>query len=621
MDDFLRPRYESDTDYTTNAPSYYDYLARKNELLKILAKRIWEYDKELAKRFEAWDKNLEDFPEDVKELLNKWIDDGTFAEIINEEIFKSKADQEDVDTLNSIVNNILNEINGLWVNIMEFGAEVGKDSTEAIQAALNTGLNVVIPNIETEDGKGFKTSGVHLTKDNQHILNLGKIHLTDNSYKPIITVENLNNVKVIGGVFDGNAQNNPLDNGQYTLNGEEVSSANTAVILFKNCQDSEIKDVRIEYASAAPIILYKCNQSKISNCVSMNHQREGLGIASGKHCVIENCLSYYDRSKFGLQPWSLISTGGSQGDGGKHYHKIVNNTVINSQAAFITVNTENTEILNNKVIKNLPNTFTNGPGIRIGHADVEDEFGVVISTSNRGYNCIVKNNIVTGLNGDTTFYGGNRGISADNASGTLIEENTITDCLTEGIGVSVTAGQVIDIKNNRIKNCERGIYLLKTNGGFITGNNIKNVKRGIFAQIDKGYINQNVIDSFSEIGIAATWGGGDTLEDVIMEDNIFLNVVENGVNYKVDNTGSYGLKVREIKQGTFTFKGNGNYFVSIPHGLKNTPNLYMAQEGDAVTSTASINFVRAYSSDLQVNFKNPLISGTDYIIHWFAKVE
>lgn len=103
MNDFLRPRYESDSDYTTNAPSYYDDLARKNELLKILANRIWEYDKELAKRFAEWDKNLEDLPEDVKNLLIQWMTDGTLELLINENILNGKADISEIERIEELL--------------------------------------------------------------------------------------------------------------------------------------------------------------------------------------------------------------------------------------------------------------------------------------------------------------------------------------------------------------------------------------------------------------------------------------------------------------------------------------------------------------------------------------
>src|SRR5699024_10538471 len=81
------PTYNDSSDYTTNAPSYYDDLARKNKLMKTLALRIWEYEEEMIRRLEQWDKNLEDFPEDVKKLLEKWLEDGTLDHIINDTIF------------------------------------------------------------------------------------------------------------------------------------------------------------------------------------------------------------------------------------------------------------------------------------------------------------------------------------------------------------------------------------------------------------------------------------------------------------------------------------------------------------------------------------------------------
>lgn len=92
-----QPFYSDRADYNTNAPSYYDDLARKQHLFEILAHRIWEYDEELAKRFEEWDRLIENFPEDVKKLLERWLQDGTLADIINEEIFED---------LNTLINDL-----------------------------------------------------------------------------------------------------------------------------------------------------------------------------------------------------------------------------------------------------------------------------------------------------------------------------------------------------------------------------------------------------------------------------------------------------------------------------------------------------------------------------------
>ena len=58
-----KPRYNDDSDYTTNAPSYYDDLARKNQLIKYLAKKIWEYEKTLNESLE-----------NIEKVLNEYID-------------------------------------------------------------------------------------------------------------------------------------------------------------------------------------------------------------------------------------------------------------------------------------------------------------------------------------------------------------------------------------------------------------------------------------------------------------------------------------------------------------------------------------------------------------------
>ena len=104
MDDFLRPRYESDADYTTNAPSYYDELARKQKLFKLLAKRIWEYDKRLDvkfeeldnlldTRFEEWQTKIDKLPTELRELFTEWLNDGTLADLVNIDVMNLKADK------------------------------------------------------------------------------------------------------------------------------------------------------------------------------------------------------------------------------------------------------------------------------------------------------------------------------------------------------------------------------------------------------------------------------------------------------------------------------------------------------------------------------------------------
>src|SRR5699024_11634471 len=68
------PTYPDDADYTTNSPSYYDDLARKNKLIKVLAEKIGFYDEELEKRFEVWDKLIEELQVELKRMLQVWLD-------------------------------------------------------------------------------------------------------------------------------------------------------------------------------------------------------------------------------------------------------------------------------------------------------------------------------------------------------------------------------------------------------------------------------------------------------------------------------------------------------------------------------------------------------------------
>ena len=86
MGNYLWPRYESDADYTTNAPSYYDDLARKQKLIKELAIKIWEYDQILASKLkevedtltkysDILDGKIEDFDNIILTKTKNWLDE------------------------------------------------------------------------------------------------------------------------------------------------------------------------------------------------------------------------------------------------------------------------------------------------------------------------------------------------------------------------------------------------------------------------------------------------------------------------------------------------------------------------------------------------------------------
>ena len=81
-----KPRYNYDSDYTTNAPSYYDDLARKQGLIKELAHKIWEYDQilyaklkeveeTLKKYADILDGKINDFDRIILTKTEKWLDE------------------------------------------------------------------------------------------------------------------------------------------------------------------------------------------------------------------------------------------------------------------------------------------------------------------------------------------------------------------------------------------------------------------------------------------------------------------------------------------------------------------------------------------------------------------
>ena len=158
-----KPMYNDSSDYTTNAPSYYDDLARKNKLIKHLALRIWEYDKEMLKRLEEWDKKLEDFPEDVKKLLIKWLKDGTLEEIINKNIFGELNDK--VDKNKNSINVLERKVDELYVSVTNYGAKGDgvTDDTTAIQETINKHSGIWFPSDKT-----YKLSQINIP-GNKHL--------------------------------------------------------------------------------------------------------------------------------------------------------------------------------------------------------------------------------------------------------------------------------------------------------------------------------------------------------------------------------------------------------------------------------------------------------------------
>ena len=304
MDYFLRPRYESDADYTTNAPSYYDELARKNKLIEELVKKIWEYDKELAKRFEEWDKNLEELPEELKQLLIKWLDDGTLEEIINENIF---------NTLNTKINDYPINIK-LFEESKTVDEQGREDWSLPFQLASAINKSVFIPEIDNFYLKDIELSSnttVYGIKG-RTVIN-GFQHTDVGKYTDtIFTANNKKNIRFYDIIFDGNTLT-----GGYTFTADKSKVKNllffynTENIIFENCDFKHFvsnvlevgaREARLAYDWHIMVFDY-CRDVDLLNCGLYNSRLEGISGYKTTNFNVENFRSINTEISTPLHAW------------------------------------------------------------------------------------------------------------------------------------------------------------------------------------------------------------------------------------------------------------------------------------------------------------------------------
>ena len=271
------PNYPDDTDYTTNANSYYDDLARKQKLIELLAKKIWEYDEELAKRFEAWDKNLEDFPEDVKILLQQWVDDGTLDHIINDTIFNWKLDTTIFEQFRDVTTEQLQHIAIIATQHGVKGDGVTDDS-QSIISLFNMvndlgGGTVIFPNTENDY---IVNDDINITIDNHVNLSIIGENVrfkrtqdkAGNLFRFVPKDENQkNNVKMMGVILDGIGVEEQWDLTDYAqlkqVRGvtSEVSHFSILDSTIENCYGFGIRCLYFEKVEITNIYMNKIGGS------------------------------------------------------------------------------------------------------------------------------------------------------------------------------------------------------------------------------------------------------------------------------------------------------------------------------------------------------------------------
>ena len=193
------PYYDFDTDYTTNSPNYYDYLAKLKPLIQILAERIYDYDKELAKRFEEWDKNLEELPDELKRMFLEWVDDGTLARILAQLLLDDYATKEEVNELLELLNSELSE------NIND-NTELIKQTKKDIDKELNESLELL--NSELSENINDNTSMIKQNKkyidDELLIMNNDINYFKTSVNERLNNFSNINSIEVLEDINELN---------------------------------------------------------------------------------------------------------------------------------------------------------------------------------------------------------------------------------------------------------------------------------------------------------------------------------------------------------------------------------------------------------------------------------
>lgn len=133
------PKYPDDADYTTNSPSYYEDLARKQKLIELLSKRVEGVRLQLLEEFgdfkqltteqlDQFNNRLNTIKEEMKIFFNEWLEDGVIDEIINVTILNQKADLSFVENeLGNIKDDFLNETSEIKDDFLNETNEIKDD--------------------------------------------------------------------------------------------------------------------------------------------------------------------------------------------------------------------------------------------------------------------------------------------------------------------------------------------------------------------------------------------------------------------------------------------------------------------------------------------------------------
>lgn len=577
-------------DYTTNAESYYKQLSRINEILKIMAKMVDEQNETMQLYIELLDDKLSKFDESVLLLLEEWLQNGTFEDIIKKHItdgiLSTKLDVtvfndfliEFDDKLTELENKQNEKMKKIsWITPVANGV----DDTENIQTTIdacyqNGGGVVTIPNGEywiKADVGAYHTNylrdvgGIAL-KDNVHLkLSKGtvlKAIPNGESQYVVLRIYNKKNVTVTGGTILGERYQHSGTAGEW---GYGIAITGGENIILEDIKLSDfwgdginLQAYREEEHSIGTNKFMPKNIT-IRNIISDKNLRQGMSIEACDGLLVENCIfkntgGKLPESGVDIEPWTS-----------EHYTKNITFfkcRFLNNKGGglLITRNTtENVKVIDCDFDNLFENILIEGPvkktviencnfvnnriKVRSGiDVIINKNFfnGVALSVMD-AKNVFFTNNIIQARNdleNDLSLisiadfaYGERHNINI------VIENNII-----EGYLHLNAQGVITNLLQTR------GISLGRVTSGRISNNTLRNLIIGIgyYGTVDEMTIDNNVFSVIAERGIY-------NVERTVTKDNKFY-----GGNFNNDLSVIYGeYKNHNVIMNNILFRNKGVY--------------------------------------------------------------
>ncbi|OEK08826.1 hypothetical protein A8C32_00690 [Flavivirga aquatica] len=309
------------------------------------------------------------------------------------------------------------------------------------------------------------------------------------------------------------------------------------------------------HGTVAQILFKETTNSSITNCKMDYADGELIYLLASKNCLIDN--NFLNEGASGIATAGFEESGVSKIG---YDNKIINNTVVNSATAFITINDRNALVEGN-YIYNDDSSKLHGPGIRFGH---KKEY---LHASN----AICRNNIIKNLkypspqpkdpnstSTDTLYYSP-VGIKVDYTQSSesnqtytdlIIEGNIITNS-QGGIKVSNQSGQYMLIKDNKISSTKLfsidllspadSIHQTKPQYALISNNTLAS-ESGVIKIFNTNatLINNNILSNSTSIhnkaiSIQNVYNTGDFPNEIKIKNNILELNKDNGIYYDGDS--------------------------------------------------------------------------------------